>query len=179
MATKREIIEKIKAGKQQPTSEKPSEIDRLKKLSKETRTPLRLIEEQEHPYGKYSKSEINKMVDSLSDKDLEYIYLKEREVIKIDSTVSEIISLCRSIISYDTSFENLNSEKDRAREVAKDIHIIYNKLLSLIKKVKEEEAENAIEALKTINYSFLRVFGIKPIKIYKIRRKARKSMGSA
>ena len=73
--------------------------------------------------------------------------------------VKEIYDICKKIRDRDSSFQNLNSEKERAEKYADEAERDFDKLTKYIALVEEKDAEKVIEYLSLMNHMYLRVYG--------------------
>lgn len=112
----------------------------------------------------HTRKDIDKFVDNqLSDVEIDSNYSIRKGILDVEmkelDTVRKILTIAREIQHHDCSFENLNSEKERAELIATDMIEGYEKIKVLLPMVKEEFAEIVIEGLRVMNYPYVRVLG--------------------
>jgi len=115
----------------------------------------------ERVFKKHTPKVIAKAIDSLSDEEIDSIYFPWKDGKEsIKDPFGKIISLAISYIREDTSFQNLNSERDYAIKKANEMKENVEEILQLVNEVPEEDASICIYVINRINhFPFVRVLG--------------------
>lgn len=97
--------------------------------------------------------EIETFLDGLDPKFIDDFFIRT----EIETPLFKLIKICRRFALRDSTFQNLNTERERAKKEALVMKDELNEIVSLIPLIKDEEAEAAAEVLRMLNYPFVMV----------------------
>lgn len=110
--------------------------------------------------GNYTVSQLKRLYSKLPKEQQDEILQKAKDKYSDEQSIlHKILVLCKKIVRYDTSFQNLNSEQDRAKQTADKIQRDYEDLLRLVEQVDVKDTKLVKEMLQMLKHPWLRVLG--------------------